>query len=58
METPELVIPHPRMMERAFVLTPLAEIAPDLVHPVSGTTKKELLQAIKEVQGVFKWETD
>ena len=58
LETPELVIPHPRMMGRAFVMVPLAEIAPDLVHPVSGKTMKELLQAIKEVQGVFKWEPD
>jgi 2-amino-4-hydroxy-6-hydroxymethyldihydropteridine diphosphokinase len=55
-ETPELVIPHPRMMKRAFVLVPLAEIAPALVHPVSGKTMKELMQDIKEVQGVFKWE--
>jgi 2-amino-4-hydroxy-6-hydroxymethyldihydropteridine diphosphokinase len=56
--TPELVIPHPRMAERAFVLVPLSEIAPDLVHPTIGKKIKELLKDIKEVQGVFKLETD
>ena len=55
-ETPELVIPHPKMTERAFVLVPLDEIAPDLVHPVSGKTIRELLQEITEKQGVFKLE--
>jgi 2-amino-4-hydroxy-6-hydroxymethyldihydropteridine diphosphokinase len=34
--TPELTIPHPGMLERAFVLIPLAEIAPDERHPVAG----------------------
>ncbi|MFC1952329.1 2-amino-4-hydroxy-6-hydroxymethyldihydropteridine diphosphokinase [Chloroflexota bacterium] len=57
-ETPELVIPHPRLTERAFVLIPLAEIAPDLVHPANSKTVKELLKAVKEKQGVFKWENN
>ncbi len=56
METPELVIPHPRLAERAFVLVPLVEIAPDLVHPVSGQTIRELLQRITETQGVLRWD--
>ncbi len=55
-ETLELVIPHPKMTERAFVLVPLDEIAPDLMHPVSGKTIKELLQDVTEKQGVFKLE--
>jgi 2-amino-4-hydroxy-6-hydroxymethyldihydropteridine diphosphokinase len=55
-ETPELVIPHPRLAERAFVLVPLDEIAPDLVHPVSSKTIRELLQGVTETQGVLKWE--
>ena len=55
-ESPDLIIPHPRMAERAFVLVPLAEIAPDLVHPVSGKTVKELLESVREKQGVFKWD--
>ena len=55
-ETPELVVPHSRMTERAFVLIPLAEIAPDIVHPVSDKTAKELAESVREKQGVFKWE--
>ena len=53
-KTKDLEIPHPKMAERQFVLVPLAEIAPDAVHPVTKKTIKEMNQAIKEVQGVLK----
>ena len=45
-ETERLTIPHPRMHERSFVLAPLAEISPDLVHPILG---KSILELKKEL---------
>ncbi len=46
MDTPTLQLPHPRITERAFVLVPLAEIAPDWIEPVSGCAIAELVQAV------------
>jgi 2-amino-4-hydroxy-6-hydroxymethyldihydropteridine diphosphokinase len=45
-DTPTLRIPHPRLAERRFALEPLAELAPDLRHPVDKKTVAELLAAV------------
>jgi 2-amino-4-hydroxy-6-hydroxymethyldihydropteridine diphosphokinase len=47
LDTPELTIPHPRIQERAFVLIPLAEIAPDLILPKSGKSIQQLKSTIE-----------
>jgi len=43
-------VPHPRMHDRAFVLLPMVDIAPDWLHPVTGTPLAELVQAIPDDQ--------
>jgi 2-amino-4-hydroxy-6-hydroxymethyldihydropteridine diphosphokinase len=52
MRTPELTLPHPRMKDRGFVLHPLAEVAPDWVHPVLARTARELLSAARSLERV------
>jgi 2-amino-4-hydroxy-6-hydroxymethyldihydropteridine diphosphokinase len=55
LDTPELTIPHPRLHERAFVLVPLADLAPGLVHPVLGKPVSQLLAAV-DTTGVKRYE--
>ncbi len=48
----DLTVPHPRMHERRFVLSPLAEIDPSVVHPVLGVTAMQLLDRLTDSAGV------
>jgi 2-amino-4-hydroxy-6-hydroxymethyldihydropteridine diphosphokinase len=49
-ETASLILPHPRLHQRRFVLLPLAEIAPSWRHPVSGLTAEQLLSRLAATQ--------
>jgi len=50
-----LVVPHPRLHERQFVLVPLVELAPGVVHPILKKTAKELLRDIEGKGGEVEW---
>jgi 2-amino-4-hydroxy-6-hydroxymethyldihydropteridine diphosphokinase len=53
-EIPTLMIPHPRLSERNFVLAPLAEIAPDFVHPIHKKTNLALYNDSTDASIVYK----
>ena len=54
-DTQLLTIPHPRLHRRRFVLVPLAELAPELVHPTLKKTIRELLEALADDSEVKPW---
>lgn len=54
LETPLLTLPHPRLHERGFVLLPLMDIAPNLLHPVSKKSVSEMI-ASRDVEGITKF---
>ena len=54
-QTEFLTLPHPRMHERRFVLEPLVEIAPRVVHPTLKRTAAELLESLEDQSAVKRW---
>ena len=55
LSTPFLTLPHPRLHERNFVLVPLNEIAPQLVHPVLHKTIGDLCEVSPDKSGITRW---
>jgi 2-amino-4-hydroxy-6-hydroxymethyldihydropteridine diphosphokinase len=52
LNNPEIIIPHPRLVQRRFILTPLAEIAPDLILPGQSKSVQELLNQLEDQSSV------
>ncbi len=53
--TDTLTVPHPHMPRRRFVLIPLADIAPDYIHPVTGLSVQDMLNSCEDTQAVALW---
>ena len=54
MESEDLIIPHPRLTQRSFVLIPLVEIAPSFIHPITQKTLSQHLSELDDKKGVHK----
>jgi 2-amino-4-hydroxy-6-hydroxymethyldihydropteridine diphosphokinase len=54
-DLPDLVVPHPRAHERAFVMTPMCELDPDLAHPILGLTMAEIAFSRPDRDAVRRW---
>jgi len=57
-DTPKLTVPHPRLQERRFVLVPMSELAPALIHPRLNASISELLAGLKSTQRVVLMRAD
>lgn len=55
MNSAELTIPHPAITVRSFVLVPLSEISPDLIHPGNKRSIKHLVKDLGEIKGLHRW---
>ena len=54
MDVPLLTLPHPRLHQRHFVLLPLNDLAPELLHPAFKTTINQLLKALPTAVGITR----
>jgi 2-amino-4-hydroxy-6-hydroxymethyldihydropteridine diphosphokinase len=55
LDEPGLVVPHPRLAERAFILEPLAALAPTLIHPLLGMSIASLAERVRDPSAVRPW---